>query len=63
MSAMIDEMKAISHASFSNSQRAGLGRFDQFLLTMAMEIVAKAKGSPMICPKLNFPPRRLSIVL
>jgi hypothetical protein len=28
-----------------------------------MDIVASAKGSPMMCPKLNFPARRFSIML
>ena len=29
---------------------------------MAIDMVASANGSPMICPKLNLPPRRWSIV-
>ena len=32
-------------------------------LTIAIEIVANANGSPIMCPKLNLPPRRWSIVL
>jgi hypothetical protein len=32
-------------------------------LTIAIEIVANANGSPTMCPKLNLPPRRWSIIL
>jgi hypothetical protein len=35
----------------------GADRID-LALTIAMDIVANANGSPMMCPKLSLPPRR-----
>ena len=59
----MDATNAMSHASCSRVSHV-LGTDGAVAaLTIAMEIVAKANGSPTMCPKLNLPPRRWSIML
>jgi hypothetical protein len=55
----MDAMSAINQASCSRVSHDAWGA-DRTIaaLTIAMEIVANANGSPMMCPKLRLPPRR-----
>ena len=58
MSETIDATSAINHPSCFRVSHVGVASWSVAALTIAIEIVTKANGSPMICPAEKPPPRR-----